>query len=476
VELCLRASRLLGGDGRPSRAPLLTLALCVVGAGPLSAQAVSIQHDDVSCLVAGQYPEIRACFDPTENVARARVYFRKGGTRDWYYVAMTPDEACFKGVLPRPRGSIGRIDYYVAATDQQFTETRTEEYPPTVVKKESDCDGLVAPYVGTATVVVGALSGATVPAGFVGGGILGLGVSTVAVAGVVGAGAVGGAVIAGSGDDGGTQPTTNPPRPTPSPAPAPTPPPTPTPAPMPTPTPDPTPTSGACLPDDSADPDVVIQQPTKNADVGATVQIVAEATDPGPVSSGIDKVVMSAQEHGGSRQVQIATFGGPGPTFQDTWALPSCLGPQDRWNVRVRATDRCGRTTEAEVRVKRKGESCAIGATSGQNVATALWTSELTVPDGHGQVVANATQAVFLGPGRGELRLDVRPGRNRVEAVLVSGGAEGGVWRFTLAAGSVRPGSLRALAGDVVAIGPGMVAFGVQGDPGGRVVFAFDVE
>ncbi len=475
MELCLRASRLFGGNGRPLRAPLLALALCVVGAGPLSAQAVSIQHDDVSCLVAGQYPEIRACFDPTENVARARVYFRKGGTRDWYYVAMTPDAACFKGVLPRPRGSIGHIDYYVAATDQQFTETRTEEYLPTVVKKESDCDGLVAPYVGTATVVVGALSGATVPAGFVGGGILGLGVSTGAMAGVVGAGVVGGAVIAGTGGETETPATpppagggAAPPAPSPNPTPPPGPAPTPSPAPTPTPAPD------GCLADDSSDPDVVIQQPANNADVGATVQIVADATDAGPASSGIDGVIMSAQEQGGSRQAQIASFQGPGPVYQATWVLPSCLGPQDRWYIRVRATDRCGGTTEAQVRVKRKGESCAIGAMSEQSLATALWTSELTVPDGQGQVVANATQAVFVGPGHGELRLDVRPGRNRVEAVLVSGGA--GVWRFTLAAGSVRPGSLCALAGDVVAIGPGMVAFGVQGDPGGRVVFAFDVE
>jgi hypothetical protein len=128
------------------------------------------------------------------------------------------------------------------------------------------------------------------------------------------------------------------------------------------------------------------------------------------------------------------------------------------------------------VRVKRKSDSCASGAGSDPTVTTAVWSSELSVADGQGQVVVNAKQAVFLGPGREELRVDARPGRNRVEVVLVSGSAEGGVWRFTLAAGSVRPGSLRALAGDVVAIGPGMVAFGLRGEAGERVVFAFDVE
>jgi hypothetical protein len=282
---------------------------------------------------------------------------------------------------------------------------------------------------------------------------------------------VSGAVIAGSGDA-GAPPTATPPAGGGPALPAPGPDPTPTPEPTPDPTPIPEP--DGCR-DDSADPEVVILEPTKNEDVGATVRIVAEAADPGPTSSGIDRVVMLAREHGGSRQVQIATFGGAGPVYQTTWALPSCLGPQDRWNILVRATDGCGRTTEAQVRVKRKNESCAVGVVSESTATTAVWSSELSVPDGQGQVVVNATQAVFLGAGRGEIRMDLRPGRNRVEAVLVSGGAEG-VWRFTLAAGSVRPGSLRALAGDVVAIGPGMVAFGVRGDTGERVTFAFDVE
>jgi hypothetical protein len=455
------------------------LGLCLLGAGTLSAQPIAILHEDVSCLVAGRYPVIEACFEPSENVARARVYFRKGGTPKWYYVEMTPSGECFEGILPRPLRSIGHIDYYIEATDRQFVETRTREFPPTVVSKESECEGLVAPYVGTATVVVGALSGSAVPVGFVGGSVLGLGAGTAAVTGVVSAGVVGGAVVAG-GEEGGVPPPAPPPpgrvaAPAPSPTPSPSPAPTPTPTPAPSAAPDPA--VEGCLPEDSADPDVVIQEPPRNADVGATVQIVAVATDPGPTSSGIERVVLSAEEQGGSRTVQIATFKSPGPVYQANWVIPSCQGPQDRWYIRARATDQCGRTTAARVRVRRRGDSCASGAVApAPAVASVVWSSELTVPDGQGQVLANATEAVVLGPGRGELRLDVRSGRNQVEAILAAAGAEGGVWRFTLAAGPVRPGSLRALAGDVVAIGAGMIAFEVQGHPGERVAFAFDVE
>jgi hypothetical protein len=252
----------------------------------------------------------------------------------------------------------------------------------------------------------------------------------------------------------------------------------PTPASTPTPGPAPPPTPSACLAEDSGDPRVAILRPAKNENVGAAVQIVAEVTDPGPASSGIVKVDVYAKEQGGSREAAIATFAAPGSSVHATWAVPSCLKPQDRWNIHVRAADECGRVTDAQVRVKRKGEGCGAGAAPEPSAPTVVWTSELTVPDGQGQVVGNERQVVFPGSGRDELRLAARPGRNRIEAVLVSGGrdGEGGLWRFTLASGGVRPGSLRVLVGDAVAIGPGMVAFRVRGRPGERVVFAFDVE
>ena len=83
-----------------------------------------------------------------------------------------------------------------------------------------------------------------------------------------------------------------------------------------------------------------ILSPEDNADVAARIDIVAEAPDPGPVSSGIREVRIYAEELGGSRSASIATLPGPGPTFRASWALPPCLGPQDRWYVNVRGDGR----------------------------------------------------------------------------------------------------------------------------------------
>jgi len=90
-------------------------------------------------------------------------------------------------------------------------------------------------------------------------------------------------------------------------------------------------------------------------------------------------------------------------------------------------------------------------------------------------VIANGADVVFPGAGRSDLALPARPGRNRLEAVLVEG-ARPGRWRFTLAGGGIRAGSVRVLAGEAVAVGPEMVAFRLRGLPGERVVFGFDRE
>jgi hypothetical protein len=475
VDLRRESGRRLRRAGRRQGAGLLALLVGAGVAAPVAAEPLAIQHDAVSCVVAGQYPQIDACFDPVDRLARARVYFRGDEAGDWYYVDMKPEGGCYRGTLPRPRRSLQHVDYYVAATDREFAESRTTEFRPAVVKAGSECHGLVAPFVSSATVVVGALSGAAVPAGFVGGGLLGLGVSTAAaVASVAGAGAVAGAVIAGSGGE-ETTTTTAPPRPRPTPAPSPTPasPPTPSPTPTPVPTPAPTPTPGACAPDDSGPPEVTILAPAKNAAVGAVVTISAEVTDPGPVSSGVDEVVMTADEQGGSRTDAIAMFRDGGPRYDATWMLPPCVGPQDRWYIDVRATDHCGRSGTARIRVRRTPASCGVPGSRGRADASVVWTSELGVRDGRGQVVVDGAQAFFAGPGRVEIVLPDKPARTRVEAVLVSGRGAG-PWRFTLAAGSLRPGSLRVVAGDVAAIGPDGVSFRMAGRPGERAVFTYD--
>ncbi len=445
---------------RIGHAAVGALALASAAAVARGSDLPAIQHQPVRCLVAGKYPELAACFEPSSRVARARLYFRGEGTGDWYYVEMRADEPCHRGVLPRPKKSLKTVSYYVAVTDVEFAEARTEEYTTQVVADQGSCpDGMAAPFLTSASVVVGGAS--ALPAGFVGGGLL-AGVGTTAVvagAAVVGAGAAGAAIAAGGGEEPAS--TTPPPVP---------------PTTVPTTTTTTTTTVPGC-PTDSAPPEVRILSPGDNADVGARIDIEAEARDPGPVSSGIREVRLYAEEQGGSRSAAIATLPGPGPAFRASWALPACLGPQDRWYVNVEAVDGCGRETLERVRVKRRSDSCATTATSssGAEGRALAWTSELTVPGGRGQVIANGSLVLFPGPGRTELVLPARPGPNRLEALLVEGGRPG-TWRFGLAAGRIRPGSLRVLAGEAATAGPLGVAFRLQGRPGERVVLAFDAE
>jgi len=102
------------------------------------------------------------------------------------------------------------------------------------------------------------------------------------------------------------------------------------------------------------------------------------------------------------------------------------------------------------------------------------WVSDLSVPGGAGQVVVNG-EVVFPRAGRSAVVMQVRPGDNRVEAMLVEGRGPG-MWRFEL--GSIRgfrPESLRVVAGDAVQASGETVAFRLLGRPGERLVFGFRI-
>jgi hypothetical protein len=182
---------------------------------PAGAQQVSIQHQDVACIVAGQFPVLDACFRPGPGLAQARVYFRPEGVTTWYYVnAAGPapprvgdpaDLLCRRTTLPKPKKSLieKHIEYYVDATGKKQESSQTEVFRPLVVKSEDDCKKkLIAPWVPNAVVQVFP----SMPAAFtLGGG----GLSGIAVAGVVGAGVAGtGAVIVATGGGGESGPAT----------------------------------------------------------------------------------------------------------------------------------------------------------------------------------------------------------------------------------------------------------------------------
>src|SRR5512139_883956 len=75
-------------------------------AASASPGTVTIEHTPPGCLPAGKPARLAACFRPQGALARARVYFRAGGTRDWFYVEMSGSPPCLDGTLPRPKKSV----------------------------------------------------------------------------------------------------------------------------------------------------------------------------------------------------------------------------------------------------------------------------------------------------------------------------------------------------------------------------------
>jgi hypothetical protein len=150
---------------------------------------IEIEHTAPACVAAGKYSRLAACFRPASQLARARVYFRAGGTAGWFYVEMTPDAACYQAVLPRVRKQVARVEYYISATDRRSSESRTADGSLRVSADGRCAEGPLAPVSDSGSVVIGSLSGAA-PAGFVTGG----GLSPLLVLG--GVAVVGGGVAA----------------------------------------------------------------------------------------------------------------------------------------------------------------------------------------------------------------------------------------------------------------------------------------
>lgn len=150
------------------RALACTVAF-TLAAAPALPQAIAIDHQEVGCLVADNYPEMTACFTPSSEVARARLQFRAAGGGPWYYVEMQPGGACYSGTLPKPQKSTKEIEYYIDVASKRYGESRTADYSPRVASGLGGCRrrGVVASFATAASVKVFAPSGAPlVPAGF----------------------------------------------------------------------------------------------------------------------------------------------------------------------------------------------------------------------------------------------------------------------------------------------------------------------
>lgn len=440
---------------------------------PAAEGGVAIDHKAVSCIVAEKFPKLNACFTPNSSVAKARVYFRAEGGTSWYYVDMKSDAPCMSGILPKPRKEMidKHVDYYVHATDKNFTEARTLEYNPVVVASEGACkDKPIAAALSKASIQVFP----SLPAGFAAGGV---GAGVVVGGAVVAAGAAGGIYAATKGSNDTTtttSPTSN------------------VTTTIPTTTTTTTTTTTVTTPVAPAFRFSFKVSPLKGTEP-LTVTVDMCGSTPGGASlkyfydfdgDGVDDFFgpgfCSETATYNLKSVDFVAPAGllpptttlPGPK---TWTVKGCAQPRDPDVVPQDKVCQTGTVTVDPVPPTTNPTGSLASAPS--LVQKLSWSSQLDVAGGSGQVVLNNTAAAFAAAGRSNGLAEGRSGTNRVEAQLVEATGKPGTWRFDFGATpSFRVGSLRVVAGEVAAVTGDAVTFRLKGAPGERVVFTFETE
>jgi hypothetical protein len=135
-----------------------------------------------------------------------------------------------------------------------------------------------------------------------------------------------------------------------------------------------------------------------------------------------------------------------------------------------------GATRTARIELSEDGSAaCTItqsGVTGAQDAGgETVWTSHLDVSGGRGEVVVDGgavgvqERGVYLGRAGAQTV-------HRVEARLVEGAGRPGVWRFEIG-GPALPASVRPLAGNVIQVSGGVIAFHLEGRPGERLAFTW---
>jgi hypothetical protein len=219
---------------------------------------------------------------------------------------------------------------------------------------------------------------------------------------------------------------------------------------------------------DTTPPKVAITSPTGGLLLPLPVTVSATASD----ADGIARVDFYIQESGHS-----AVFIGrsTSPPYRATLFSLCQAALLDTFAITAVATDNCGLVaTSSPVTVILLGLPLCFS--SALPPVGAGWISDLAVPGGQGQVVLNGADAFFPSAGPSRITAAVRPGSNRVEAVLVNAPGRGGTWRFDLGGQGLKAGSLRVVAGEAVLATPDTVVFRLSGRPGERVVFSFRTE
>lgn len=99
-----------------------------------------VNHQPVPCTIPGKAISICATVTDDNQVAKARVYFRRAGQDFYNFVDMAFLGLKYCATLPAPReGAMQVLEYYVQAVDNQYQAKRSSTYAMNI-KAEGACD------------------------------------------------------------------------------------------------------------------------------------------------------------------------------------------------------------------------------------------------------------------------------------------------------------------------------------------------
>jgi polysaccharide export outer membrane protein len=119
---------------------LATASLLFLAAA--ASAGLKIDHQPVDCIVKDRFAQIDAAIDPTDDVMKARLYFKSALDTDYYYVDMALMQGRFVGKLPKPKDKAGPITYFIEAIGWKDQNRRTAEFTAQLaVRREACADG-----------------------------------------------------------------------------------------------------------------------------------------------------------------------------------------------------------------------------------------------------------------------------------------------------------------------------------------------
>jgi len=119
---------------------VLSLGLLVLPVPARADDPPVIDHSPLPCTVPEKAISLCAAISDDNQVATARVYFRRAGEDFYQFVDMAFAGVSYCGTIPGPReGKVKAIEYYLQAVDDQFQPTRTSTFNM-VVQPEGVCE------------------------------------------------------------------------------------------------------------------------------------------------------------------------------------------------------------------------------------------------------------------------------------------------------------------------------------------------